>query len=266
MGHTRLGRLPKSKKWSAVLSLLGGGSSLGTGDSRQAVAEIAALTLDAAKAGLDHAVEDIGLRYTFFLLTQVVLAARCQDWQERLANTGVTLDSDSTVFDLVAEVQCNIDDYVSRNGRHTDVSEMAQQAAGEALASLVGPQATTLFGSGTEDLRNAIHHLSTKNGFSRLGHVFFSRFTERFLNFYISRATASQTGGPALQEIRDVSAFNASLHMHCEQTARIVHDFCGQWYSKTQYLEGIDLKNTSRFMAVALKKLRNELSQQRAEL
>lgn len=266
MGHTRLGRLPKSKKWSAVISLLGGGSSLGMEDSRQAVAEIAALTLDAAKVGLENAVDDIGLRYTFFLLTQVVLAARSQDWQTRLADVGVTLDSDSTIFELVAEVQCNIDDYVSRNGHHTDISEMAQQAAGEALSSLVGPAATTLFGSGDEELRSAVHHLSTKNGFSQLGHVFFSRFTERFLNFYISRAAASQTGGPALQEVRDVSDFNASLHLHCEQTARIVHDFCGQWYSKTEYLEGIDLRNTSRFMAIALKKLRNELSQQRAEL
>jgi hypothetical protein len=44
-----------------------------------------------------------------------------------------------------------------------------------------------------------------------------------------------------------------------------VHDFCGEWYSKTEFREGIDLDNTSRFMAVALKKLQDELKRQRAK-
>ena len=48
--------------------------------------------------------------------------------------------------------------------------------------------------------------------------------------------------------------------------ARIVRDFCGEWFSKTVYQEGIDLKNTSRFLAVAFKKLRSELDRQGHEL
>ncbi len=59
---------------------------------------------------------------------------------------------------------------------------------------------------------------------------------------------------------------NGALQTHCEQSARIVRDFCGQWYSKTEFTEGIDPENTARFMAVALDKLRKELGQQRLEL
>ena len=47
------------------------------------------------------------------------------------------------------------------------------------------------------------------------------------------------------------------------KAARIVHDFCGEWYSKTEFREGIDLENTSRFLAVALRKLQAELGKQR---
>ena len=43
-----------------------------------------------------------------------------------------------------------------------------------------------------------------------------------------------------------------------------MRDFCGEWYSKTEYQKGIDLENTSRFLAVAFKKLRSELEQQKA--
>jgi hypothetical protein len=42
-----------------------------------------------------------------------------------------------------------------------------------------------------------------------------------------------------------------------------VQDFCGDWYSKTEFQHGIDLQNTSGFMAVALKKLQAELQKQR---
>jgi hypothetical protein len=43
-----------------------------------------------------------------------------------------------------------------------------------------------------------------------------------------------------------------------------VRDFCGQWYSKTEYMEGINPENTSRFMAIALRKLSRQLAKQRA--
>jgi hypothetical protein len=42
-----------------------------------------------------------------------------------------------------------------------------------------------------------------------------------------------------------------------------VHDFCGEWYSKTEFKTGIDLANSSRFVAVAMKKLQAELVKQR---
>src|SRR2546429_186006 len=80
-------------------------------------------------------------------------------------------------------------------GGPTDVSEMAQQAAGEAVAELVAPRAANLFGSGQAELQEAVRTLSTKVGFSDLGQRFFGHFTSHFLNFYLSRVTAGQVGG-----------------------------------------------------------------------
>jgi hypothetical protein len=265
MGHQRLGEIPKSKKWSAVVdAVVGEGAAGGSvGSLSNSVSEIANLTLDAAGAGLHLAIDDPGLRFTFFTLTQIVLAAREPDWQKRLGEFGVRVSADSSLFDFTAELQETIDRHLATHGPPTDVSEMAQQAAGQAITELAGANAKTLFGSGAAELQDALHKLSTKAGFARLGQRFFGCFMSRFLNFYLSRVTAGKVGGPRLEQVGELTHFNEVLDHHCNQSARIVHDFCGEWYSKTEFQHGIDLENTSRFMAVALKKLQAELEKQR---
>jgi hypothetical protein len=123
-----------------------------------------------------------------------------------------------------------------------------------------------MFGGSSDDVRNAIRSFSTKKGFGYLGQRFFGRFVARFLNFYLSRVTAASLGSPRLRDLGDVAQFNDALRVHCDQSARIVRDFCGEWFSKTVYREGIDLKNTSRFLAVAFRKIRSELGRQGTEI
>lgn len=265
MGHTRLGELPKGQKWKAVVAAMARRDDSPHDLLTDDVEIIAQKTLDAAQAGLEKAIQDAGLRYTFYLLTQLALASREADWQDRLSRVGIDLSEDASLFGLTAEIQNAIDDYISAQGRPTDISEMAQQAAGEAIAKLAAPKAFTLFGGGEEEVQHAIRDLSTKKGFADLGQKFFGLFMSHFLNFYLSRATAAQVGSSRLRHIGDLSQFNEVLQNHCEQTARIVRDFCGEWYSKTEFKEGITLDNTSRFMAVALKKLQAELKQQRTK-
>jgi hypothetical protein len=263
MGHTRLGRIPTSQKWKQVVTTLASNdySTVST-TADDDVANIAANALEAAEAGLDSAIEDPALRYTFYLLTQIVLAAREGDWESRLIPFGIQLSGDATLFDLTSTLQSAIDDYRFQRSAASDIGEMAQRAAGEALFDLASPRARTLFGEGREELTQAIKRLATRSGFAQLGQNFFGTLLADFLNFHLSRATASQLGSPRLRQVGDLSRFNDALRRHCQQSAKIVHDFCGEWFSKTEFREGISLANTSNFMAVAVKKLRDELREQ----
>ena len=265
MGHQRVGEIPKTQRWNAVVAKVtgGDGSSGSQASLRESVQDIATETLTAAEAGLDHAIADPGLRFTFYLLTQIVLSARESDWKTGLAEQGINLSPDSTLFDLTTEIQRIIDDHVRSHGRPTTIGEIAQKAAGEAITALAGPKAVTLFGSGPDELRDAVRELSTKAGFARLGQKFFGCFMTRFLNFYLSRVTAQQVGGNRFPDTLDLTRFNEALQVHCQESARIVHDFSGKWYSKTEFQKGIDQENTSGFMAVAIKKLQAELEKQR---
>lgn len=224
---------------------------------------ISKMALENAGAGLEKAIDEKGLRYTFYVLTQVALSSREDDWTARLAALGIELDVNASLIDLTTEVQNSIDNYVLDHGCSSDLTEMAQAAASEALAELIGRQSMSLFGTSRDQLQVAVRPLSTRSGFSQVGQTFFANFMNRFLNFYLSRVTAAQVGGHRLNHVGDLSEFNSLLRMHCMQSAVIVRDFCGDWYSKTQWQQGITLENTSGFMAVALRKLKSELLGQR---
>lgn len=265
MGHTRLGTIPKTKKWTAVVSSVAGDSNSSTTPNTtitQDIDNIAAQTLNAAQGGLNSAINDLGLRYTFFLLTQIALAARSDDWKERLRKLGLQVSDNSTLSDLTTEMQGCIDEYLFAHNHTTDISEMAQKAAGEAVVVLARPKSVSLFSDDLDQVKVAVRDLSTKKGFSTLGQKFFGLFMAQFLNFYLSRVTASYVNGQNIQQLGEITKFNETLRIHCEQSARVVYDFCGEWYSKTEYLTGINLDNTSGFIAIAVKKLQAELKQQ----
>jgi hypothetical protein len=265
MGHQRAGSIPKTKKWISVVEKItgGGGSGSSVGSTTPSIADIAQDILVAAEEGLLEVKNDPGFRYTVSLLTQIVLAARQEDWQTGLGNLGITLEADATVFDLTSEIHRVIEEYQRKNKGSATVGEMAQQAAGEALSFLAKDNAITLFGSGREELQQAVQKLSTKSGFCDLGQRFFGNFTARFLDFYASKIIPQQAGQPGFQAAGDFNDFKQSLFDPCHQSAKIVHDFCGQWYSKTEWEKGIDLNNTAGLVAHAIDKIRDELKMQR---
>jgi hypothetical protein len=265
VGHIRLGTIPKSQPWRDVVeSVVSTDFGRDNGSQDVWLPEIAAKTLEAAQGGLERAIDDDGLKYAFYLLTQVALRSRDEDWLGGLRNAGIEITPTSTAFDLSSAFQAAVDEHLFSAGVSSDISEIAQRAAGDVLCSLVGERAVTLFGDTGEELRLAVRSLSTKSGFAHLGQEFFGRFLARYLNFYLSRITATQIGRGRIGALGDISQFNSELIRHCEQSAGIVRDFAGEWYSKTEYQRGITPENASGFVAVAIKKLQAELQAQRA--
>src|SRR5579863_7304251 len=67
MGHTRLGTIPKTRKWRQLVALIANGQGDDAGLSHH-VERIVAQTLSLTEAGLESAINDKGLRFTFYLL------------------------------------------------------------------------------------------------------------------------------------------------------------------------------------------------------
>jgi hypothetical protein len=251
MGHTRLGDLPKTRRWIQVAALF---------DEQADPQTIASETLAAAETGFLKATQDSGFKYAFWLLTQITLAARKDNFSQQLSKIGLDVPEEAGLFDVTGAFTKHIDTHLTKTRARTDISEMGQLAAVEALTEKCAERSRGLFGTSPENVQQSIKELSTKKNFALLARDFFSRFTYRYLNYFLSRETSKHVGlNKRFEDIDAHTAFNEALAVHCKQTAVIVQDFAGGWYSKTVYETGITPQDAESFTAIALKKLLSEL-------
>lgn len=251
MGHLRLGELPRTRKWQQVVELIQHEGEAGA---------LAAAALDAADAGFRRAAEDEGLGRAVWLLTQLPLAARNQDYLERLRQLGVSVDAAPTPLEMVGAFTDAVDAHMRRTGGRTDFGEMAQLAAAETLTAVLAERTRSLFGTTASDVQRDLGALATTKQFGRLARDFFGNLTRRYLTFFLSRELSNHVGGQRrFASIAEHSAFDAAFDLHCRQASRIVEDFAGSWFSKTNWERGITPDTARGFAWVALKKLRAEL-------
>lgn len=252
MGHIRLGRLPRTRKWVEVLDLIGGGAGS---------PEVAAKTMDASKRGLAGAANDAGLVHTFWLLTQLPLAARSEDFAARVQELGLEIGAAPSLLEISGALAGGVDEHLRRNGGRTDLGEMAQMAACEALVALGTPPTGSLFETTLPTAQEALKGLSTQKQFSTLAREFFSRLSRKYLSYFLSRELSNYVSGESrFANVEAHAEFNQGLDLYCWQAARIVEEFSGGWFSKTNYEGGITPEKAARFVHVALKKLRTELA------
>jgi hypothetical protein len=252
MGHIRLGTLPRTRKWIDVLDLIGGGAGS---------PEVAAATMDASRHGLANAAKDAGLVYSVWLLTQIPLAARSDDFPARLQQLGLRVSAAPSLLEMVGAFATGVDAQLRRKGGRTDLGEMAQMAACEALMALGTPPTASLFESLAPTTQEMLKGLSTPKQFSALAREFFTRLSRKYLTYFLSRELSNYVRGDGrFANVERHAEFNDGLDLYCRQAARIVEEFSGGWFSKTNYKGGITLEKAAGFVYVALKKLRAELA------
>src|SRR5579872_2920590 len=93
MGHQRLGKLPRTRSWQEVVSLIELGAS---------AAQIATAAIRAAEKGLLTAGNDTGVVHTVWLLTQLPFAARATNFIAALADCGLLVGPEPSLLDLTA--------------------------------------------------------------------------------------------------------------------------------------------------------------------
>jgi len=251
MGHIRLGELPRTRKWEPVVELI---KRDGGADA------VAAAAIAAAETAFKQAAEDEGLGRALWLLTQLPLAARSANYLDRLRTIGLSVDAAPALMDLVGAFTDAVDNQMRRTGGRTDFGEMAQMAAAETLTKLLGERSRSLFGTASADVQRELAAFGTTNQFGTLARDFFAGLTRRFLTFFLSRELSNHVGGGRrFASATEHAEFNAALDLHCRQASRIVEEFAGGWFSKTNWEQGITPETVRGFAWVALKKLRAEL-------
>lgn len=94
MGHIRIGRLPKIRKWRQVISLLNSPST--------SPREIARATAEAAEDFFAKRKSDPALAYSYWLLTQIANCARSENFVSELNQIGVDITDVRNTFDFLS--------------------------------------------------------------------------------------------------------------------------------------------------------------------
>jgi hypothetical protein len=251
MGHIRLGRLPKSKSWRAVVGLL----TKGAPDD-----EIVSASTRAIERELASAVSDPIFVEAVRLLCLIPQAARSTDFGTGLRGIGVDVPDQPELTQVLTAVGRHLDNRAARVGR-SDFAELSRRALIGTLASEIGATLPGLFGSTPSDVRLSTARLSYDNGFSRAARAFFARLMSDTLSSWLDRTLSTQVGnGLRFADAADRAAFDLALGQHCVEATRIIREFASGWYAKTIFRDGtVTSARAAGFAAISFKKISQEL-------
>ena len=254
MGHIRLGKIPRTRKWQQVVALIEVGAKS---------TQVANATITAAEHGLSLTSEDKGLVETIWLLTQLPLAARSDNFAASLRTAGLDVSDSPNLMEVVGAFSDAVDRRLSNNGGRTDLGEMAQMAASETMSKVIGNRTQSLFGTTPEDVRSEFSKIATNRQFSIFTREFFARLTNKCLEYFVSMAVANHVGeGRRFRTLSQQGEFTKALENHCYEASRIVEEFSGGWFTKTNWeKKGISRKDAAGFAYVAMKKIVEELKE-----
>jgi hypothetical protein len=253
MGHLRLGRLPKTHRWAEVVDLLD--------LSPRETQAVAAAAFAAADNRLRQLANEPGITYCFWLLTRVMWAAR-GPFIADLKQLGIDAVPDTSTLTLISRISDRVRlemAYLGSSGHFSDIASLALRSA---LSETVAQQGASLFDSVVDDAQRAFRAYSTRETFAELAHRFFAHFMSRSLRSFIDRELANHVGpGHGLANVAESRDFMQALDLHTRQSARIVREFAGAWYSKHQWESKgeITFDEAQRFVGYAIRKLRAEL-------
>jgi hypothetical protein len=252
MGHVHMPPLPQTRKWQKIVALVASGA---------AAVKFAAATVNAAARGLRAAANDHGVLETYWLLIRLPLAARAPDFAAALRDCGLVVANAPELLDVAVAFGAAVDGRMANNRGRTDLGEMAQTAAVEAINAIVETRAQSLFGSGAEEVREAFAALATTKQIGTLARQFFSRFAFKSLDYFLSKVVAGEIGeGKRFRTVDEQRKFTDALCTHCHEASEIAERFAGEWFSFHRFQSAGDITRaeTRGFLDEAMDKLTQE--------
>ena len=167
------------------------------------------------------------------------------------------------LMEVVGAFSDAIDKKLTNNGGRTDLGEMAQMAASETMMQIIGRRTQSLFGTTSDDVKGAFSKLATNKQFSLFVRDFFARLTNKCLDYFVSKAVSHNIGeGKRFRTLAQHGEFTKALGTHSREAAKIIEEFSGGWFSKTNWEnKGISSKDAAGFTHVAMKKIVAELKE-----
>lgn len=257
MGHIRMGILPKSRKWIEISEMI-----VGMYTSETEIEDIAQKTIENVRYQFRNIEQDNGVIRAFQFLVCIAFASRDEKPKEKMFNFGIDLSEELTPFSFAKAVN----DYVAADLDSCEYGKIAQQAAGDAISTWYNENQTpnpSLFAS-LDDPFQVWRKAGIGAGFCELSRLFFSNFTQRYLNYYLERVVSS-----TLSSVEQSNDFGQQLEKHVDtislhafETAKIAQSYAAGWFNNQIKNDFPSENEIKRFLSRAFGKIRDELQRE----
>lgn len=119
MGHTLLGRLPKTKAWKSVIELISVGADAGS---------VAKAVVAASDKAFTAVQDDVAFKETVAYLVDVAQAVSGDDQHEALDDLGIHLNDDTTPLDLIGDMSHHLHSIFEDKRCQSDFGDFASQS------------------------------------------------------------------------------------------------------------------------------------------
>ncbi|MHB9070133.1 MAG: hypothetical protein ACYC54_07165 [Sedimentisphaerales bacterium] len=256
MGHVRLGKLARTKKWREVIELIAAGAD---------VSQVADATLKAAEEAFAYVKinDDKGFNQAAWIMVQLGIAAKKDDPIQHLRDNGIDIPSKTTLPGIISAISDAMDNHLDHHGERSDLSEIAHRALIGAVADTMRSKLEgRLFAVTSDDVKQVLGEFHKQKEFSDLSRGFFSKLTNGSMDYFLSQTLSSQVGeGQRFVSMNEKAQFDKALTTHCKEASKIVEEFSSGWFSKHMYTEGgeISRESVKGFASYAMKKMTDAL-------
>jgi len=257
MGHLRTGVLPRTRHWLSVVEAV----ALASGREDLDTREIAHRTLIASRDALNLLPGDPVLQRCYSFLAALAVAGGSKNPFEEARQLGLEISSEPDKFALSRALRLWIGDPPERQ-RNPEFAAMARQATVDAVVSWINthqPVQESLLP--LDDPYFPWRAASTGSGFCELSRVFFSKFMQRYMGYFLSRVTSHEFASVD-ERMRFDEAVNSEMDkiaQHALETTKLIQSFSAGWFNKRAVNRLPEAAEVQGFLKHCFAKFREEL-------
>lgn len=252
MGHERIGFLPHSKQWEAIVEQL---SSFDGND--EVVLRIAEDTLAAIQKTYEAMPYDDSVIKAISYLTTLVFSANQENQVDYLNKNGFTVDSNISLFSLIASAQ----KYITTDSGSLEINKIARDAVSQAVIDYQQLHQSKQLSLFSEKHENVWLTAGAGAAYCELARTFFASFTDRQIKYYIERVAAS-----SIDNYKTLNSFSNKLTLqsnaiadHAFEISKIMQSFAAGWFNNNAVSSLPSREKVQKFLQMSFGKLREEL-------
>jgi hypothetical protein len=253
VGHERIGVLPRTTRWRKIVAEL---AQLPTAEV--SVPQLASGTLKCVRTRFREIHRDTGVQAAFEFLAGLASIGRVGEFPSEWSNLPIDFTNNPSPLRIAQALRT----WVSGREDSLEYRSIAERAATDAITNWHSHQNEQgyLFGP-SDEAADVWKRASNGAGFCELSRLFFAKFTERYLNYFLEREASA-----ALPTIEERERFREQLRQHIDQilqhafeTAKITQSFAAGWYNRHARRGRPSQREIERFLSIAFGKMREEL-------